>query len=139
MTKTLIGLAGAIALLMFSASPAIGQPMSTPEKTMQPAQAKPGATDPEMAQFRKSAAEVQRHISSDPAVSEKFAAVVKARNEDEAKKLLAQYGFTDEQLKSAKINMVDRTGAGEHPAARKIVVTVSGTCCPPKIVIVIRF
>jgi hypothetical protein len=62
---------------------------------------------------------------------------VRTRNTDQAHSLLLRNGFTGKQLEGARIELNDNTGGKGNVEKIKIVIRVS--CCPPSIVITIRF
>ena len=57
-------------------------------------------------------------------------------NPDQVRALLLRNGFTADQLKGVPVRIVK---AAPSPAARIKSITIKVSCCPPEIVITIRF
>ncbi len=76
-------------------------------------------------------------IQTSDADKKELLACVQSKNTEQTKALLLRNGFTAKQLEGAMFEFQDNTGGKGTP--QNIKITIGATCCPPKIVIVIRF
>jgi hypothetical protein len=104
-----------------------------------PSRASAPAMEPAMQGLQRSASMAQAHFARDAQARGALVAAVKSHNQAEARRLLAAAGFSAEDLSRSRLTLVDQTGAGGPRAAERIKVDITIRCCPPEIVIVIRF
>lgn len=101
-----------------------------------------GSTSPkdeqrQLPDLERSAQAAQGRINSDARLREAFVKAVKSNDRGTASKLLVEAGFKNDQVNSAKLELVDRSrGGGQNPSEFTVTITIS--CCPLKIKIVVR-
>jgi CubicO group peptidase (beta-lactamase class C family) len=88
-------------------------------------------------QLQTSAGQATGRIQASTADKKALVDSVRSKNQDTVKAVLLRNGFTAEQVKDAKIVLNDNTGG--KGGAEGIKITIGGSCCPPTIVITIRF
>ena len=125
MTKVLaIAIAGALAL--YASTPTLSAPAETR-----------AATDARTAGLQRTAAEAEARINQ----SAEARAALHAATPEAARAVLLRNGFTAKQLEGVPIKIEKAAaGGGATPSAARIKsITIKVSCCPPEIVITIRF
>ena len=80
-------------------------------------------------------AALEKGLNSDSANLRTLQGLAKADDQAAAKKLLMAYGLTEKQLEGAAIVVKDETG-GRAAASSRITITI--TCCPLTITIIVK-
>ena len=80
-------------------------------------------------------AALEKGLNSSRSNVMKLQGLAKASDPAAAKKLLMEYGLTEQQLEGAAIIVKDETG-GRAAASARITITI--TCCPLTITIIVR-
>ena len=93
------------------------------------------AADARMPSLQRTAAEAEARINQ----SAEARAALAAATPDAARAVLLRNGFTAKQLEGVPVR-IEKASAGATPSAARIKsITIKVSCCPPEIVITIRF
>lgn len=87
---------------------------------------------------KKSAAEAEARINASEREMAAMAAAAKSRNVAQARSILLRNGFTPDQLEGVPIRF-DHSGGGGGGAERIKSIEIKFKCCPPELIIIIKF
>ena len=143
MTKTSRNIVATLALLtMMAAGGNLAWAQSTAKQSSAPV-AKADKIDAisikqkaDTVQLQTSAGQATGRIQASTADKKALVDSVRSKNQDTVKAVLLRSGFTTKQIEGATLELNDNTGG--QGGAEGIKITITASCCPPRIVIVIR-
>ena len=137
MTKASGNIVATLALLTMMAA---GGNLAWAQSTAKPSSAPVAKSDKEISEItvtrlQTSAGQATGRIQASTADKKALVDSVRSKNQDTVKAVLLRNGFTAEQVKDAKIVLNDNTGG--QGGAEGIKITITASCCPATIVIII--
>jgi hypothetical protein len=138
MTKAYRNIVATLALLTMMAA---GGNLAWAQSAAKQSSAPVAKSDKEISEItvtrlQTSASQATGRIQASTAANKALVDAVRSKNQDTVKAVLLSNGFTDEQIKGATLELNDNTGG--KGGAEGIKITITASCCPPRIVIVIK-
>lgn len=137
MTKASGNIVATLALLTMMAA---GGNLAWAQSTAKQSSAPVAKSDKEISEItvtrlQTSARQATGRILASPADNKALVDAVRSKNQDTVKAVLQRDGFTAGQIEGATLELNDNTGG--KGGAEGIKITITASCCPPRIVIVI--